>query len=916
MSVTTQPSPDYNRKLLRWAGNYGDGSPAEGTIEVTPVGKGMALDDDEVMPLGIFSSQFSFEIGRTPILINGEVREAGYVAFHLPANNDPDIIGGPTSYIITEKLRKGGGREPYEIVVDIDAPDEGVWLTKIAPAEPVPGQPLSVVYYSDFTALADRVETLEAGGVSGGGGGGGGGESAPVVMVENTATGAYERGDLWSGTVDPETLPVGQRPTGHYAWLDANALAGGTAQAPAPATATAFEWAFGPLPHVTIDTVGAAPITDTRVYVNGSISINGAVPYSGTIQIRGRGNTSWAEVKKPYRIKLTTAAPLLGMPAERDWVLLANYLDPIAIRTAVAFNIAARCPGLAWTPRMRWVEVTLNGAYGGLYQLGEHVEISPSKINVTKATGTTGLALTGAYTLEIDHWLDGSGELGFHTTMTDLPIKTDDPDGSTPAQMAYIKGFIDSFESALYGANWLDPATGYARFIDRDSFVDWYLVNELLANVDSNFFSSCKFYKTRDTAEKPGVLVMGPVWDFDRSLGYGNVPPTGWRTRLAVEDNHPGAIWIDRMMADPAFWSVMRTHWYALASSLTTGDSIFAVIDRLIDGLTHPSSRDRRAWGLSADTLALSASAKAWLRARIAWISEQFTPETPPVPDTTAPDAPSGLVESAVTPTSATLTWYAVPDAASYRVYVNGLLRASPTSTATALTGLDPATEYTVTVRAVDSSSNASGDSNEVTFTTADAPIGGGSTETFDTADAPGWPAGWTTYRDASIVSNRGRLSGSDYAAAAAWTNGPDLGDFDLTAVAQSSGSNHLIYFGSSPDPATYYVPDNGYTLVLDVFSSGSRVYSMRINRASSANRQSIAFAEHPTQVETSTGWNVRFKRAGATLAAKVWVVGTAEPDAWDITVTDTNPLTFAGHVWLAEEGAGGVVDVDSITVT
>ncbi|HPN47773.1 MAG TPA: CotH kinase family protein, partial [Bacteroidales bacterium] len=69
-----------------------------------------------------------------------------------------------------------------------------------------------------------------------------------------------------------------------------------------------------------------------EVYFSGSLRVvaGSETPgkYDSTIQIRGRGNSTWNLAKKPYRIKLDKKTRLLGMTAkENDWVLLANHAD-------------------------------------------------------------------------------------------------------------------------------------------------------------------------------------------------------------------------------------------------------------------------------------------------------------------------------------------------------------------------------------------------------------------------------------------------------------------------------------------------------------------------------------------------------------------------------------------------------------
>ena len=86
-------------------------------------------------------------------------------------------------------------------------------------------------------------------------------------------------------------------------------------------------------------------------------------------------------------------------------------------------------------------------------------------------------------------------------------------------------------------------------------------------------------------------------------------------------------------------------------------------------------------------------------------------------------NVPTNLVASQITPDSANLAWTAPTDQTSiseYQIYNNGTLLATSTgiSTTFALSGLIPETAYSLTLRAVDKSSNVSDDSNIQKFTT------------------------------------------------------------------------------------------------------------------------------------------------------------------------------------------------------
>lgn len=68
--------------------------------------------------------------------------------------------------------------------------------------------------------------------------------------------------------------------------------------------------------------------------------------------------------KKPYRLRLGEAASLLGMPADRDWALLANYADKSLVRNRLAMELGLRF-GLSYSPRSQFVELDFNGEYEG-----------------------------------------------------------------------------------------------------------------------------------------------------------------------------------------------------------------------------------------------------------------------------------------------------------------------------------------------------------------------------------------------------------------------------------------------------------------------------------------------------------------------------------------------------------------------
>lgn len=385
------------------------------------------------------------------------------------------------------------------------------------------------------------------------------------------------------------------------------------------------------LPVLAISTDDGQEITSTEIYVPAHYRLtdtDGTVLAESTTEVRGRGHSTWTYPKKPYRLKLTTSTALLGMPANRHWVLLANYLDKTLIRTELAFDLAERL-GFAWTPRSRPVVVEFNGDYRGIYQLVEHIRIGSNRVNIPelKVTDTAPAAISGGYLIEID--ARKGEDYCPQSTRSSVVFCFANPEtllqpGWEPHK-AWIDQYLADTEAALYGAAFADPALGYAAWIDVPSAIDWYLLNELFKNIDSNFYSSVFLYKPRG-----GKLTFGPVWDFD--LSAGNVDDgnggqsTGWRTRQAA--------WFARMFEDPAFAARVRTRWKQLRGDGTI-NALFAAMDRRAAFYRTVQERNFQRWDILnarfRDTRPVIgpydfqvSEMKNWLIARRDWMDTQF----------------------------------------------------------------------------------------------------------------------------------------------------------------------------------------------------------------------------------------------------------------------------------------------------
>lgn len=373
------------------------------------------------------------------------------------------------------------------------------------------------------------------------------------------------------------------------------------------------------LPVVSIST-GGVPILDKVNYVTGMMKLdpNGhdVDAYSGSLEIRGRGNSTWSMPKKPYRLKLTTKSELLDMPSNRHWVLLANALDRSQLRNDTAFGLS-ELTDLDWTPRFQHVEVVLNGEYLGVYQLGEHIRPDSTRVDISVpgANDNEGPKLTGGYLFEIDQRLEANKEIGFRTE-ENVPIVIKEPEAPTPAQFDYAKSVIDEFEAALFGPDFADPVTGFRSLIDTETLIDSYLVAELTRQQDA-FWSSTFLVKPR--TEK---LRMGPLWDFDLSMGVNPgqfsiaSPATGWYTRHQTK-----GLWISQMFKDPVFAQEVSDRWDELKGSFAAW---IETLDETQAAMLPAIKTDGYRWGYSLANNDTSAFLQNWLRTRYTWIDNNI----------------------------------------------------------------------------------------------------------------------------------------------------------------------------------------------------------------------------------------------------------------------------------------------------
>ena len=364
---------------------------------------------------------------------------------------------------------------------------------------------------------------------------------------------------------------------------------------------------FSKLPVLYINTDDGTGITSKTEYKDATMFIQGnstsaSAIYNGKITIKGRGNSTWGMPKKPYRIKLDKKTDLFGMGKNKNWVLLANYLDESLLRNTTAFQVSNEL-GLE-TMNSVWTDVILNGEYVGNYQLCEQIRVDEVRIdifdweseaeNVASAVYkqhkesmskddkdaledflkenlswitsgeftfqdvtyqvadyyTIADDISGGYLFELSNEYD---EISKFMTDNGLKVMIKSPEylNTNPDMLAYVIECWQRFENAYMSEDGYVDVQGervhYTELADLNSMISYWLVMEILGNNDAVYKSRYAYMDVREP------LFFGPVWDFDWGCGSSAVgsTATGWKMSLSSNQQNFYREFLD----DPLFVS-------------------------------------------------------------------------------------------------------------------------------------------------------------------------------------------------------------------------------------------------------------------------------------------------------------------------------------------------------------------------
>lgn len=246
---------------------------------------------------------------------------------------------------------------------------------------------------------------------------------------------------------------------------------------------------------------------DEYITANLIIEGNGVVEDATDLQlkVKNRGNSTSNFQKKPMRLKFDKKTSICDFKKSKNYVLLANYIDPTHSKNAIALWLAKKLE-TPYTNSFLPVDVFINGKYTGLYLLTEKVGINSTSVDIDETQGIL---------FELDNTFDENYK--FYSATYDLPVMVKDPDfdelfeddptGLTPEdRLALWAEDFNKAEKLAY------EGKGEEVF-DMESFINYLIVNNVVRNNEIAIPKSLYIHK-KDLAPE-SKYTFGPVWDFD-----------------------------------------------------------------------------------------------------------------------------------------------------------------------------------------------------------------------------------------------------------------------------------------------------------------------------------------------------------------------------------------------------------------
>ena len=360
------------------------------------------------------------------------------------------------------------------------------------------------------------------------------------------------------------------------------------------------------IPIINIITGNREPIISKAEYLNAEIRIQNCPEYGEIIsegKVRGRGNATWYNDKKPYKIKFSTKQRPFNFSSNKEWVLLAESHDKTLLRTLFV-NELSRILKMDYTVNCKMVDLFVNNTYLGVYTFTDQVEKGIERVNIDK----------DGFFIERDNWY--MDEPLFFTTDSlnnNFTFKYPDADDGDirygDDNYQFIVHFMNSLESSLLKLKDDPTNIDYQDYLDINSFAKYAILIGVTCTFDSNLFYVL--------ANRNSKMKMYPIWDVEMSLGewsysWGDRPDPLEQYNLLLGSK----MYFRYLLNSPVFRKELKSEWNEYKVSLSQAES---KLDSVSNSINKAWDANFALWGGQFSREEELNTVKKFYRDRLHW---------------------------------------------------------------------------------------------------------------------------------------------------------------------------------------------------------------------------------------------------------------------------------------------------------
>ena len=387
----------------------------------------------------------------------------------------------------------------------------------------------------------------------------------------------------------------------------------------------------GTLPVIYITTEDSVEITSRTDYINATYYLDpmgcdgvealGSPEVQLPLQIRGRGNVTWTQNKKPYKLKFERNTKFLGMHGNKHFALLTCYGPYAAFVYYTGLQFAPKL-GMRWTPSMVPLELYINGGYRGIYYATGTVRVDENRLNIVEQPdyNEDPATISGGWLVESDNYADP------HQILLDQPgirlnrITYHSPENLSSLQLQWLTDQFAAITEAVCDSDKYDNR--WANYLDIDDLARTIIVQETLNNRDA-YNGSWHFYHD---AGPDSTWHSGPLWDME----YARDEKTDFLWNELDKKYLP---FITELVKFPTLMKRVQTIWQSIPPVVFSG--LWAHLRTFGAQIDKSYTQDylymqSQLWQPSPGTgLEMEAKMEAHFRHNVDWLNERWSGDNP-----------------------------------------------------------------------------------------------------------------------------------------------------------------------------------------------------------------------------------------------------------------------------------------------